>query len=140
MASTFKYEERFKRYSNKVVQNVMKSAVDVKNDLRTSARSSAPHKRGILEKGINAEAVNNGKSIVITLEASAKGSNGYDYAEKMHNGSYNLGEQSRRKGSGYSGISGATFPVGKGYIETPASKNFKAYVNYIEKAIEAAKE
>lgn len=130
MAVTVRYTDNFSKFESVLISQLTTGANDISLDLVNAARSTAPHKYGQLERGINGEVKVSNSSIKVIVGTSAKGSNGYDYAEKMHNGYYKLGEQSLAKGSGYSGISGKTFPVGNRYIELPATESYQSYVNY----------
>lgn len=133
MASNVRYENNFSKFETNLMNQLTTAGNDITLDLVNAARSTAPHKKGDLEKGINGEMAVSSSKITVSVGASAKGSNGYDYAEKMHNGNYTLGQQSMMKGSGYSGISGKTFPVGNGYIEVPATESFQSYTEYFKR-------
>lgn len=133
------YNQKFDTYLKRVTAGISEAAIDVKNDLVNSARSTAPHKSGDLEKGITGEVTQSSSSFNITVNAAARGSNGYDYAAKRHDGSYFLGQQSQAKGSGMSQMSGNRFPVGQRYLQMPTENNWSTYKAHFEKAVESAK-
>lgn len=130
MAVNIRYTDNFTKFQSVLINQLTAGANDISLDLVNASRSAAPHKYGQLEKGINGELQVGSSHITVIVGASVIGSNGYDYAERMHNGDYNLGPQSLAKGSGYSGISGKTFPVGNRYIELPATESYQSYVDY----------
>lgn len=123
------------KYLNRLSDNLGTYMEDVALDLTNAAKSSAPHLTGVLEKSINSELSHNKDSIKITISATAKDEKGYDYAPKMHDGKYNLGEQSLAKPSGTSGISNQEFGVGSGFIKNPLELSFDSYVKYISEGI-----
>lgn len=114
-------------------QLAVKQAVqDCTDDLKNVAIGSAPHWKGRLEKGITTTFLNSssyveGKVGVSVIEK------GYDYGQLRHDHPFNLGEKSRKKQGGKSGISGKSFSVGNGFISSPAEANRSAYLNHIEK-------
>lgn len=130
MAVNVRYEDNFGKFQSAMERQLKLAGEDIELDLVNAARSTAPHLYGQLERGINGELLVGGSSVKITVGASAIGSNGYDYAPKMHDGKYNLGEQSLAKGQGYSGLTGIAFPVGNNYIKAPAEQGFESYLNY----------
>lgn len=134
MAVTIRYDDNFTNYMSSVESALTAAGNVIALDLTNAARSTAPHKYGQLERGINGEVRVSSSGIQITVGASAVGSNGYDYAQKMHNGGYMLGEQSRAKGSGYSGIAGNRYPVGPRYLLMPMVMGQQAYFNYFADA------
>lgn len=123
------------KYLNKLSDNLGTYMEDVALDLTSAARSSAPHLTGALEKGINSELSHNKDTVKITISATEKDDKGYDYAPKMHDGKYNLGEQSLAKPSGTSGISKQEFGIGSGYIINPLELGFDSYVRYLSEGI-----
>lgn len=132
---SYKLTDNTDKYLSQLESNIKEAGVDILNDYVASAQSTAPHKTGQLEKGIKGSIKHSGLGFKIEVAASAKDSKGNDYAQIMHDGSYNLGAGSIAKGEGYSGISKQTFPVGSEYLTNPLESNFDSYVRYLESAI-----
>ncbi|MDT0155641.1 hypothetical protein Q9R51_26375, partial [Priestia aryabhattai] len=59
---------------------------------------------------------------------------GYNYAVKMHEGTYNLGAGSQAKSGGH-GMSGKTYPVGNKFLTRPLEGEADAYKKHLEKGI-----
>lgn len=133
------YKDNTGKYLKNVQANMKMAAQDIKNDWQNTSRSMAPHKKGQLEKGIIGKVSYRDLGFKIEMGAVARGSNGYDYAKKMHNASYSLGKQSIAKGYGLSGISGKSFPVGNGYLSKPLEGNFSSYNAHLQKALDKSK-
>lgn len=138
MACRISLEDNTDWYYYKVTDSLKEAAYDIGYDLRDTSRGAAPHYKGQLEKGITLDVTITGKGFTAEVFASAKGSNGFDYANHMHDGNYMLGQQSQAKSGGHSGISGMSFAVGKGYLKRPAEMNERAYIKYFEKALREA--
>lgn len=128
------YRDGFSAFSRKFDSEIKHAARDIASDLRAASRGAAPHKKGILERGIIEKTTVSGNLIKIEVSASAV-NRGFDYAKHMHNGNYLLGSQSKAKAGGRSGITGNTFAVGKGYLDRPLKKNADGYIKYLERMV-----
>lgn len=133
------YREQFKQYEQLTIAQMKKGMSDIARDVKGAAKGAAPHFRGQLEKGIKYQTKASSAGIEIVLDASAKGSNGFDYAPYIHNSSYNLGTQSRAKAGGTSGISGKTFNVGTGFLARPVTEGAASYHKHLEKLFREVK-
>ena len=124
-----------KRYDKELIKKnnvAMKKAMqDVVLDLSNTAKGSAPHWKGRLEKSISHNVLASGGYLEGTVGVSVI-ERGFDYGQFRHDKPFNLGEKSRAKSGGKSGISGKSFGVGDGFISYPAQANEKAYIEYIE--------
>lgn len=133
------YKQRFKEYESLVAKSMVVASKDIADDVTGAAQGAAPHLRGQLEKGITQEMTISTKGIEISVDASAKDGDGFDYAPYIHNSDYNLGTQSLNKDGGSSAISGKTFNVGKGFIERPINEGESAYIRHFENALKGVK-
>ncbi|CDQ21704.1 hypothetical protein [Halobacillus karajensis] len=131
--------DRFKSYtakSKKVYTNALNVCL---NDLKRTASESAPHKKGTLEKSHNSSIEYEGANPVgkVTFSVRESSSSGnYNYALKMHEGDYELGEGSKRKPGG-TGMSGKTYDVGAGYLENPLKGEQETYQKFIQKELKS---
>lgn len=130
-----------KRYDSKLIKQnnvAMKKAMqDIVLDLSNTAKGSAPHWKGRLEKGITHNLINQKTYLEGTVGVSVI-EKGFDYGQFRHDKPFNLGEKSRAKSGGKSGISGKSFGVGDGFISYPMEANEKAYLEYIEEKFKRA--
>lgn len=127
---------RLKKMGKNTSEVVKKRMTEITKDLHRVATDLTPYKDGGLEQSGQYRNRANKNSFVGTVTFGAKG-NTYLYAEKMHDGDYNLGEGSRAKNS--SGVktiySDKTFKVGKGYLKETAKACQKGYKEYLEKDV-----
>ena len=109
---------------------------NITKDLHRVATDLTPYKDGGLEQSGQYRNRVNKNGFVSTVTFGAKGKT-YLYAEKMHDGTYNLGEKSLSKNrSGVKTIySDKTFKVGKGYLKETAKACEKGYKKYLEKDV-----
>lgn len=129
-----RYDEKLIKKHNKV----MKEAVqDIVMDLSNTAKGSAPHWKGRLEKGISHDVLASQKYLEGTVGVSVV-ENGFDYGQFRHDKPFNLGEKSQAKSGGKSGISGKSFGVGDGFIKYPMEANRQAYLNYLDEKFQRA--
>lgn len=113
---------------------------DVTDDLVRTSSQSAPHDEGILETAWSKEISPSPTKPIATVsytvrEASSAGN--FNYALKMHEGGYELGEKSVLK-TGGTGMSGKTYDVGAGYLGGVLQGETVAYRGHIERAVERA--
>ncbi|SFH23034.1 hypothetical protein SAMN05660649_04368 [Desulfotomaculum arcticum] len=117
------------------LENALKQAVqDCIDDLARTASESAPHDKGILEqsyeKQVNASGTKAEGTVEFAVRESYSGGN-YNYAMKMHEGTYNLGPGSQAKPGG-TGMSGNHYNVGPKFLERPLTGEQDAYKEHIE--------
>jgi hypothetical protein len=111
---------------------------DIADDLVRASSGAAPHDKGVLEKSWNKKV--SSSPVRSTAEVSFSVHNkGFNYAIKMHEGSYNLGPGSRSKPGGQ-GMSGTHYSVGPKFLERPLMGEQKAYSNHFRTMIAAALE
>lgn len=124
-----------KRYDSQLIKKhnkAMKEAVqDIVLDLSNTAKGSAPHWKGRLEKGISHDILASQKYLEGTVGVSVI-EKGFDYGQFRHDKPFNLGEKSQAKAGGKSGISGKSFGVGDGFIKYPMEANKNAYLQYLD--------
>ncbi|MCY8048450.1 hypothetical protein MOD91_18165 [Bacillus haynesii] len=124
--------------SKNVSAGAKTAMTDVVDNLVKASSGSAPHDKGILEDAWSKEVGYDstyrlfGKVSYSVTENGSGG--GYNYAVKMHEGNYNLGEGSRRK-SGGKGMSGRTYPVGKHFLSGVLEGERQAYTRHMEQGI-----
>jgi len=135
----------FKAYSKKASNTVNRALNRVLDDLVRTSSQSAPHDKGILEKSWSKEVKLEGLSPVGIVSYTVKKAGGagkqngnFNYALKMHETNYNLGEGSRAKPGG-TGMSGKTYPVGKGFLAGVLNGEAETYQKHIDKAIKRIK-
>lgn len=127
---------RLKKMGTNTHEVVKKRMTNITKDLHRVATDLTPYKDGGLEQSGSYRNRANKSSFVSTVTFGAKGKT-YLYAEKMHDGNYNLGEGSQAKNS--SGVktiySDKTFKVGKGYLKETAKACQEGYKKYLEKDV-----
>lgn len=126
------YRQKFKEYETLAATRLSTAAVNVANDVVGAAQGAAPHFRGQLEKNISKEVKATFGGVEVIIDSTAKGENGFDYAPYIHDGNYFLGEKSRAKTGGQSGMTGLTYAVGKGYLSKPVTMGEAAYIRHFE--------
>lgn len=122
------------------VKTQVKSAVtDCTNDLLRVASLRAPVDSGTLEQSGTSK-VSSGSSSVTGQVSFRAVKKGYNYAYKMDNGKYNLGEKSKSKSSSgvRSKFSGDSMRVGSGYLTDTAKRCEKGYKEHIQDKISSA--
>lgn len=128
---------KFSQYSRQAQQVYKQSLNEIMDDLVRTSSASAPHKTGTLEQSWSKELKVQGSEPygIVSYSASSRGGNGnYNYALKMHEGGYELGERSKAK-SGGTGMSGRHYPVGAGFLGGVLQGEEQAYKNHIEQAL-----
>lgn len=121
-----------------VVKATLSEALhDVGDDLVRASSGAAPHDTGYLgTKGWNKKVSASATSGFVEVSYYAV-NYGFNYALKMHEGSYNLGPGSLQKPGGI-GMSGTRYSVGPKYLERPLMGERAAYTNHINKQLAAA--
>lgn len=110
---------------------------DVGDDLVRASSGAAPHDTGYLgTKGWNKKVSTSATSGYAEVSYYAV-NYGFNYALKMHEGSYNLGPGSLQKPGGI-GMSGTRYSVGPKYLERPLLGERAAYTNHINTQLAAA--
>ncbi|MDF2010198.1 hypothetical protein [Priestia megaterium] len=130
-------KNRFSQYSRQAQAVYKKSLNEIMDDLVRTSSASAPHKSGTLEQSWSKELYNYGSQPygLVSYSATSRGRSGnFNYAMKMHEGGYSLGEGSRRK-SGGTGMSGKHYPVGANYLGGVLMGEQQAYKQHIEDAL-----
>lgn len=110
--------------------------VDCGQDLARASSGAAPHDKGILEKSytVTPRKTANGGEVSVSYAAYE---DGFNYAIKMHEGSYNLGPGSLSKPGG-TGMSGARYAVGPKYLERPLRGESETYKKHIQDQVSNA--
>jgi hypothetical protein len=116
--------------AKKAAELGMNDAID---DLTRVSSEIAPHDKGILEKSHAKEIRWKGDRIegevAYNVKESSSGGN-YNYALRMHEDTYKLGEGSEQK-PGAQGMSGKSYDVGNKYLTRPLDGESKAYRDHI---------
>lgn len=123
-----------------VVKAALNEALhDVGDDLVRASSGAAPHDTGYLDtKGWNKKVSTSTTSGYVEVSYYAV-NYGFNYALKMHEGSYNLGPGSLQKPGGI-GMSGNRYHVGPKYLERPLMGEYKTYSNHVKEHLGAALE
>jgi hypothetical protein len=112
---------------------VRQSVKTIAQDLARASSETAPHLTGDLEDSYSIKYSFGVNHLSATVEfAVFKG--GFNYAIAMHEWSYKLGEGSKAKGGG-TGMSGATYKVGRKYLTRVLEGESDAYRKYIGEQI-----
>ncbi|BAF60365.1 hypothetical protein PTH_2184 [Pelotomaculum thermopropionicum SI] len=125
---------KLKGLEREVKATLKRTVEDCIDDLARTSSEAAPHDKGILEKSYAKEVTASGDKVDGTVEFSVKetysGGN-FNYALKMHEGTYNLGPGSQAKPGG-SGMSGKHYAVGRKFLERPLEGEKEKYKEHIE--------
>lgn len=118
------------RMTNEVVVNGGKRGVnDCLDELIRISSDIAPIDKGILHKAHAREVNVTQTGINGTVEYSVN-EGGFNYALWIHEGEYNLGEESRQR-PGTSGWSGKNYDVGNKYLERPIKGERESFLKHI---------
>lgn len=130
-------EDKALQKAMKAARKTLKMAIeDCMDDLVQVSGDAAPHYKGILEGSSSKEITVKKKGIEIeaTVEYSvAEGD--YNYAIKMHETTYKLGEGSLKKPGGQSRMSGKHYEVGPKFLTRPLEGDKEAYEAYINEKL-----
>lgn len=136
---TFKIDcdlEVFNKISDEVDDVLREVVADITNDLLATAQARAPKDGGDLEQSGSMTVNPTKKEGNVSFYAARRG---YNYARKMDQDTYNLGEMSKRKSAAKSKFYTGSLPVGTGFLSDTAdkfNKNAKSgYVKYIDEQI-----
>jgi len=123
-----------------VVQATLNEALhDIGDDLVRASSGAAPHDTGYLDtKGWNKKVSTSATSGHAEVSYYAV-NDGFNYALKMHEGSYNLGPGSLQKPGGV-GMSGTRYEVGPKYLERPLMGEQVTYAKHVNEQLAAALE
>lgn len=115
-----------------VIKAVEDAVEDCTDDLLRVATLRTPVDSRTLEQNGTSNVDKSGNKIVGQVSFSAI-NKGYNYAKKMNEGSYNLGEKSLTKSTRgiRSQFTNSTMNVGSGYLDDTADKCQKGYTEYI---------
>jgi len=133
----FIFKNKLKPYSKRVEKQAQQGLEDVLDDLVRTSSQNAPHDEGVLEKAWSKEIRGNKGTVSFTVKkAGGKGKKkgNFNYALKMHEETYNLGEGSLAKTGGV-GMSGKQYDVGTGYLGNVLKGEEEAYKKHIEQKI-----
>lgn len=149
MKSVFevKVDLKIDQFNKKVHENMLLGLQDCVDDLVRTSSQCAPHDEGILEKSwtVTIENKNSPNPVgIVSYSVKKRGGKGkkhgnFNYALKMHEGHYKLGEKSREKASsgGGIGMSGKQYPVGREYLGGVLKGEAETYKNHIEQMIKS---
>lgn len=127
---------RLRVFSKEMQRTYTTALNDCLDDLVRTSSQSAPHDEGVLEKSWTKETNYTGTELTGTVSFSVTergGSGNFNYALKMHDGYYNLGDKSKQK-SGGTGMSGRTYPVGRDFLGGVLRGEKQTYIKHIEQA------
>ncbi|MGE7976604.1 hypothetical protein ACQKOK_27845 [Bacillus cereus] len=133
------FNKNMKKIEKAVFNASTKTMKMAMQDLERVASETAPYEEGDLEMGGFHDVDVNGKEITgwVGFEAwndAPNRSYDFNYAIWIHEEEYNLGEGSKQKGGG-SGMSGASYPVGKKYLTRPHEGEAPTYRDKIEEEV-----
>ncbi|PGS22353.1 hypothetical protein COC59_20340 [Bacillus cereus] len=133
------FNKNMKKIEKAVFNASTKTMKMAMQDLERVASETAPYEEGDLEMGGFHDVDVNGKEITgwVGFEAwndAPNRSYDFNYAIWIHEEDYNLGEGSKQKGGG-SGMSGASYPVGKKYLTRPHEGEAPTYRDKIEEEV-----
>jgi len=115
-----------------------KAMTDVTNDLAKASSGATPHKTGKLEDSYTKQVgYDSSYKLYGEVAYNVVARNGFNYAVKMHEANYNLGEGSRAK-SGGKGMSGKSYPVGNKFLTRVLEGEKSAYTRHIDDSIKSA--
>jgi hypothetical protein len=132
-----------KEITAKVKQALETGMWDCIDDLQRTASDSAPHLEGILDgrswaKDVHwSSATKIEGTVVFSVKEGNEDWNGFNYALKMHEDDYQLGEKSKAKPGG-TGMSGTKYPVGKKYLTNPLYGEAETYKNHLQEMVNQA--
>ncbi|WP_304428077.1 hypothetical protein [uncultured Clostridium sp.] len=115
-----------------IIRAVEDAVEDCTDDLLRVATLRTPVDSRTLEQNGTSNVDKSGNKIVGQVSFSAI-NKGFNYAKKMNEGKYNLGEKSLTKSARgvRSKFTQATMNVGSGYLDDTAQKCQKGYTDYI---------
>lgn len=115
-----------------------KAMTDAVNDLAKASSGATPHKTGKLEDSYTKQVgYDSASKLYGEVSYNVVARNGFNYAVKMHEANYNLGDGSRAK-SGGKGMSGKTYPVGNKFLTRVLEGEKSAYTRHIDDSIKSA--
>jgi hypothetical protein len=125
------------KFSSVAATQIELAMNDVADDLVRTSSETAPHDKGILEKSSSKEVKWSNGKIEATVEYSVKEENsngGFNYALKMHEDQYQLGERSRQKDGG-TGMSGKHYEVGNKFLTRILEGEASTYREHIIRTV-----
>lgn len=136
------FNTNMKKITKIMEKATLKTMKNAMKDLERVASETAPYEEGDLEMGGFHDVDKDGSKLIgwVGFEAWADHPNrsyDFNYAIWIHEERYNLGELSKAKGSG-SGLSGATYDVGRKYLTRPHEGEAPTYRNMIEQDLKKA--
>lgn len=132
-----KYSTAFSVLDKRLTSSVKTAVNDIATDLLRVAQARAPVDSKTLERSGRMKVSSTSSNITanVTFKATHKG---YNYAKKMDEGSYHLGEKSLAKSASgvRSSFSSQTFQVGKGYLTDTAKACESGYREHVANKLE----
>lgn len=123
---------RVERVVEKTVQQAIKTCA---LDLARTSSESTPLLSGSLSGSYAIGYKSMGARYFAMVEFAVY-NKGFNYAIAMHEGTYNLGEQSKARPGG-TGMSGKSYKVGKKFLTRVLEGESEAYADYIEGKVRA---
>lgn len=129
-------KDNTKQYTTDLHNAVQDAITDLGNDLQGVAKQAAPEKDGNLVGNITVKFSNSGGAYQADLESTAMRKS-YNYAVKIHDGKYKLGEKSKSKPQAQSKLGNINKNVGRQYLIGSGEKASKGYREYLMKQVDA---
>lgn len=139
MGANVRITNNIGRLTKSIKGGMTEAFEDVVLDVERVSSNSAPHKTGFLEKN-NVRQLSKGLNLEaeVVFKAFSDGKKPFNYAEKMHDGQYNLGPGSKRKPGGTLAFGGGTVPVGPGFLENAVVKGGPGYMEHLQKGLNSS--
>ncbi|WP_214796577.1 MULTISPECIES: hypothetical protein [unclassified Exiguobacterium] len=125
------------KITRKVQSNSERAMNDIVDNLVKASSGATPIDKGILQDSWAKKVTASGNKVSGQVSYAALAKNGFNYALKMHEGFYNLGEGSQAK-SGGKGMSGRVYPVGRRFLAGTFEGEQATYKNHMSKEIKNA--
>ncbi len=138
MQVTFAIENRRIRLKPKVHDAIYEGMQDITTDLARVSAASAPRKTGKLEQSVTDRVTRTSNGATGEVTFSARSTSGYNYAYKMHEATYQLGSESKKKRHVTSRFYSGYSIVGRDYLEKAARKSEQGYKQYLNEKVQQA--
>lgn len=137
MAFKFRFNNKIKTTEKRMIKQAQLGLQDCIDDVVRVSSQNAPHDEGVLEKSWSKQIKGNVGTVSYTVKKKGgkdKKFGNFNYALKMHEGSYTLGEKSLQKSGGV-GMSGKQYEVGAGYLGNVIKGEKETYIKHIEEMV-----
>jgi hypothetical protein len=134
MSFRFSSNIRLEATGKKMLKEAKLGLQDCLDDVVRTSSQNAPHDEGVLEKSWTKEIKDTEGTVSYSVKKrGGKGSKhgNFNYALKMHEEHYNLGDGSKAKAGGV-GMSGKQYTVGTGYLSQVIKGEKETYIKHIE--------